>query len=90
MNNKAALLVTLGGDRISKNQLVKESGGRQFSAETKDMTGVCREIAYSLKNYYVLGYLTEISPADNKPRRINVQVPGQNYTINYRRSYVAK
>lgn len=88
LDNKAALLITLGGDKISRNQLMRESGGRQFSAETEDMTGVCRKIAYSLKNYYALGYLTEIGPADKKPRRIEVQMPGQNYTINYRRSYV--
>ena len=86
--NTAALLITLGGDRISKGQLMKESGGRQFSAETKDPAGVCRQIAYSLKNYYALGYLTEIGTAGEKARRVEVQVPGKNYTVNYRRSYV--
>ncbi|MGA2260167.1 MAG: VWA domain-containing protein [Acidobacteriota bacterium] len=88
LDNKVALLIRLGGDKISRDQLMRESGGRQFSAETEDMTGVCRKIAYSLKNYYALGYLTEIGPADKKPRRIEVQMPGQEYTINYRRSYV--
>jgi len=89
-SNKTALFITLGGDQISKNQLMRESGGRQFSSETNDMEGVCRAIAFSLKNYYAIGYLTEPDPAEKKPRRIEVQVPGKNYTINYRRSYLAK
>jgi VWFA-related protein len=88
-NNSAALLVTLGGDQISKNALMKESGGRQFSADTGDLEGVCRKIAFSLKNYYALGYLTEVGAAEEKPRRLEVRVPGQNYTINYRRTYIA-
>jgi Ca-activated chloride channel family protein len=87
--NKTALLITLGGDRISKNQLMKESGGRQFSAETEDMPGVCRQIAYSLKNYYAIGYLTEPNPKEKKPRRIEIQIPGHEYAIHYRRSYSA-
>jgi VWFA-related protein len=90
IGNKAALLVTLGGDQISKNQLMRESGGRRFSAETNDMEGVCRAIAFSLKNYYAVGFLTEPDPAEKKPRRVEVQVPGKNYTINYRRTFLAK
>jgi hypothetical protein len=85
-SSKAALLVTLGGDWISKNQLLKQSGGRQFSTNTNDMAGVCRAIAYSLKNYYAVGYLTEIRPDEKRPRRIEVKVPGRRYTIRYRRS----
>ncbi len=88
-DNKAALLITLGGDQISKRQLMKESGGRTFSANTDDVGGVCRKIAFSLKNYYSLGYLTEITPDEKKPRRLEVQVPGHSYTINYRRTYIA-
>jgi Ca-activated chloride channel family protein len=85
-NSKAAILATLGGDWISKNQLLKQSGGRQFSTDTSDMTGVCRAIAYSLKNYYAVGYLTEIHPDEKRPRRVEVRVPGHHYTIHYRRS----
>ncbi len=89
-SNQAALLITLGGDKVSRNQLMRESGGRQFSAETEDIHGVCQKIAFSLKNYYALAYLTEISPAETKPRRIEVSLPGKNYTINYRRTYSAQ
>jgi len=85
--NKAAAAITLGGDQISKRQLMRESGGRSFPADTEDIEGVCRRIAFSLKNQYVLGYLTEIGPAENKPRRLEVRVPGKNYVIHFRRSY---
>ncbi len=88
--NKAAMLVSLGGDEISRRQLMRESGGRQFPAETADITGVCRTIAYSLKNYYALAYQTEIKEGDAKPRRIEVAIPGGKYTINARRSYVPR
>ena len=89
-SNKTALFITLGGDQISKNQLMRESGGRQFSSETNDMEGVCRAIAFSLKNYYAIGYLTEPDPAEKKPRRMEVRIPGKEYTIHYRRTYLAK
>ncbi len=84
-SSKAAMLVTLGGDRISTSQLMKQSGGRNFSAETEDIRAVCLQIAYALKNYYAIGYLTETLPNEKKPRRIDVQVPGKNYTVNFRR-----
>ena len=89
-SNKAALLVTLGGDQINRKQLMRESGGRQFSAYTAHITGVCRAIAYSLKNYYALSYLTQIGPNDEEPRRIKVLIPGHDYVINARRSYIPK
>jgi VWFA-related protein len=86
-DNKAARWASLGGDQISKNQLMQESGGRNFSADTEDVEGVCRKIVFSLKNHYVLGYLTEIGAAEKKPRRVEVRVPGKNYIIHSRRSY---
>jgi VWFA-related protein len=89
-SNKATLLVTLGGDAISRRQLMRESGGRRFSAETEDTTVVCRMIAYSLKNYYALSYLTQIGPNDEKLRHIKVQIPGRDYVINARRTYSPK
>ncbi len=89
-NNKAAWILSLGGDPISRRQLMKESGGRKFSAETEDITGVCRAMAYSLKNYYALAYLTEVKPGEEKPRRIEVLVPGRNLIVNARRSYIPK
>lgn len=87
-SNAAAMLVSLGGDRINRTQLMRESGGREYSAETEDITGVCRAIAHSLKSYYSLAYQTEINPAETKPRHIDVQIPGHKYVINARRSYI--
>ncbi len=87
-SHKVSMLITLGGDAISTNQLMRESGGRQFSAESKDIDGVCRQIASSLKNYYSIGYLTEIEAGDKKPRKVRVRVPRGKYTINFRRTYI--
>ncbi len=86
--SKAALMVSLGGDWISKKEMLKQTGGRQFSADPDDMEDVCRAIAYSLKNYYAVGYLTELRPEEKKPRRIEVSIPGRHYTVHYRRSIV--
>jgi VWFA-related protein len=89
-DNKAAVIVSMGGDRISRTQMMRESGGRQFSGETEDVGGVSRAIAYSLKNYYSIAYQTEIMPGDEKPRHIKVLVPERKYTINARRSFIPK
>jgi VWFA-related protein len=86
--NKAAFIITAIGDRISRNQLMHESGGRTFSAETADLSENCRAIVTALKNYYSLGYETEITPKDQKRRRIEIQIPGHKYIINARRSYI--
>jgi VWFA-related protein len=86
--NKTAFIITAAGDRISRNQLMNESGGRKFSAETADISGNCRAIVASLKNYYSLSYQTEITAKDQKRRRIDIQIPGHNYIINARRSYI--
>jgi VWFA-related protein len=87
-NNQTASIITMVGDRISKNQLMHESGGRRFSAETTDRNETCRAIVSALKNYYSLGYQTEITPENQKPRRIEIQIPGQKYIINARHSYI--
>jgi hypothetical protein len=82
--------LTLGGDQISRKQLVRESGGRQFSADSENIADICRAMAFSLKNYYSLGYLTEIGAGDKKPRRIEVLTPNHEYVINARRSFVPR
>lgn len=87
-DNKSSVIVTMGGDWINKKQLMRESGGREFSAETEDIRGTCRKIAASLKNYYSIGYLTEVEPGDMKRRRIEVRIPDRKCQINARRSYI--
>jgi VWFA-related protein len=87
-NNKAGAIITAAGDGISRKQLMRESGGRRFSAETADISGNCRAIVSSLKNYYSIGYQTEITPEDQKRRHIEIQIPGHKYIINARRSYL--
>jgi VWFA-related protein len=87
-NNKAAAIITAVGDGISRKQLMRESGGRRFSAETDDIPGNCRAIVSSLKNYYSLGYQTEIAAEDQKRRHIEIKIPGHKYVIYSRRSYI--
>jgi Ca-activated chloride channel homolog len=76
------------GDAISTAQMMRESGGRQFSAEVEDIEQVGRQIANSLKNYYSIGYLTEIKSGDNKPRKIQVRTPGKKFKIYFRRTFI--
>jgi len=85
--NKTATLATILGDRISKNQLMRDSGGRNFSAENEDIPETCRTLVSTLKNYYSIGYQAEVKSGDTKRRKIEVTIPGGKYTINARRFY---
>jgi hypothetical protein len=84
----ATILVSLGGDEISARQLMRESGGRNFSAEANDIADVCQQVTNSLKNYYSIGYLTAIQDGDKKPRKIRVRVPNRKCTVHFRRTYI--
>jgi VWFA-related protein len=83
-----ASMVVQSGDAISTHQLMKESGGRRFSAESSDVEGVCRQMLYSLKNYYSIGYLTKVQAGDKNPRSIRIRIPGHSCKINFRRAYI--
>jgi hypothetical protein len=85
--HKSTMIVSLG-DEISSRQLMRESGGRRFSAESKDIGQLCQQVAASLKNYYSIGYLTEIKAGDNKPRKIRVRIPGRKCKVYFRRTYI--
>jgi VWFA-related protein len=80
--------IIASGDAINTNQMMRESGGRRFSAETEDIEEVGRQIVSSLKNCYSIGYLTEIKPDDHKPRKIRVKIPGGKFKIHFRRTYI--
>jgi VWFA-related protein len=86
--HKSSKIVTMGGDAITTSQLMRESGGRRFSAESLDIEKVGRQIVNSLKNYYSIGYLTEIASIDNKPRKIRIRIPLHSYSIHFRRTYI--
>ncbi len=86
--NKASNILSLGGDAISKKQLTRESGGREFSGDKGDIDEICRSVAYSLKNHYQIGYLTK-EPAPSEKRRIEVLVPERQCSIYARHSYIA-
>jgi VWFA-related protein len=84
----ATMFVSLGGDEISSRRLQRESGGRRFSAEAKDIGQVCRQVVSSLKNYYSIGYLTEIKEGDKRPRKIRIRVRGRKCSVHFRRTYI--
>ncbi|HTY60631.1 MAG TPA: VWA domain-containing protein [Acidobacteriota bacterium] len=86
--HKTTMLVSLGGDEISAHQLMRESGGRSFSAVAEDTADVCRQVVNSLKNYYSIGYYTEIKDGDKKPRKIRVRVPDRKCAVHFRRTYI--
>jgi VWFA-related protein len=86
-SHKASMVVQ-SGDAINTHQLMKESGGRRFSAESQDIEGVCRQMLYSLKNYYSIGYLAKVQFDDKKPRKIRIRIPSHSYKINFRRTYI--
>jgi hypothetical protein len=83
-----ASMVIQSGDAISMHQLMQESGGRRFSAESKNIEEVCRQMVYSLKNYYSIGYLAKVQPSDQKPRKIQIRIPKHSYKINFRRTHI--
>jgi VWFA-related protein len=85
--HKASLLLQ-SGDAISAHQLMKESGGRRFSADSENIEDVCRQVLHSLKNYYSIGYLAKLQSDDKKPRKIKIRIPGHSYKINFRRTIV--
>jgi VWFA-related protein len=83
-----ASMVLQSGDAISTHQLIRESGGRRFSVESQNMEGICRQMMYSLKNYYSIGYLAKVQSGDTKPRKIRIRIPQHSYKINFRRTYI--
>jgi VWFA-related protein len=84
-----ASMVVQSGDAISTHQLMQESGGRRFSAESKNTEDVCQQMLYSLKNFYSIGYLTKVKSDDKKPRKIQIRIPQHSsYKINFRRTYI--
>lgn len=88
--HKMAAVATMGGNVINREEMTEGTGGREFKADSNDIMGVSRSIAASMKNYYSVGYRTEIEEGDTKPRRIEVRIPGGDFTINARESYIPK
>jgi VWFA-related protein len=85
--NRVAAFITVLDDGISRNQLRRDSGGRNFFAENGDIAETSRNFVAALKNYYSIGYQTEIKTGDTRRRRIEVTIPGKEYVINARRFY---
>jgi len=65
------MFVSLGGDEISSRQLHGNRAAADFSAEAEDIGQVCQQVVSSLKNYYSIGYLTEIRAGDKSQGKSN-------------------
>jgi VWFA-related protein len=85
--HEMAAVATMGGNVINREQMAERTGGREFHADADRVMHVSRNIAVSLKNYYSIGYRTEINPEAEGARKIEVRVPGREFTINARTSY---
>ena len=73
---------------LSKKAVTEQSGGRKFSVNVEDIGGVCKTIVYALKNHYSLAYSTQVAGTGRqKPRKVEVLVPGRSYRVHARRSY---
>ncbi len=86
--NKTEAVVGLGGDLISRRALLNESGGRQFAADGEETGTISHAVVRALKQHYTLGYLTTIAPGDDQRRKLEVSVPGRNFEVRARRSFV--
>lgn len=86
--NRTEAIVSLGGDVISRRALLNESGGRQFAAEGEETGAVSHAVVRALKQHYTLGYLTTIETAEDRRRKLAVSVPGRDFDVRARRSFV--
>jgi len=75
------------GEQAGSEQLILGAENTQASDHQGNVTELCRTIARLLKSRYSITYHTPL-PEDAKVRRIEVLVPGHDYRILARRSYV--
>lgn len=68
----------------------KTAGKFQFAAKTKDLERAFEGIAEQLRQQYTIGYYPKNKSADQKPRRINVNVSMPNARVTTRGSYLYK
>ncbi len=86
-SSKSSFLVTLGGDAISKKQILRQSGGRDFAGSAEDLGTPARTMALSLKSHYSIGYLATVDGVEGKPRKVEITLPGKDHNVYYRRSF---
>lgn len=72
----------------SLNTLASRTGGRVFAAETFDTTrSAFASIAEELRNQYLIGYYPAAERADNKFRKIKVEVSRKGAQVRARQGY---
>jgi Ca-activated chloride channel homolog len=85
--NPTNFLITMGGDDISRRQILRESGGRDFSGNASDLVSTVRSLARSLKNHYSLTFHTSLGGDARTSHRVEVSLPGKDFKVHYRRSF---
>ena len=75
-------------DNMMENDIAKATGGRAFYS-TNDLAGALDEMVEDGSNYYTLTYSPTNPNYDGRLRKIDVQVRGHKYQLEYRRTYYA-
>ena len=79
--------LTLIGNQSGSEQLILAPGESSASGEDGDVTELCRTIVHLLSSRYSIAYHTSL-PESRANRKIEVLVPGRDYRILARRSFV--
>jgi hypothetical protein len=79
--------LTLIGNQSGSEQLILAPGEGSASGEDGDVTALCRTIVHLLSSRYSIAYRTPL-PESRANRKIEVLVPGHDYHILARRSFV--
>lgn len=76
------------GENDTMLQAAHDTGGRAF-VNTNGLSTAVAEAIEDGSSYYTLTYLPANKSWDGRYRKIEVAVPGKNYTLSYRRGYYA-
>ena len=70
-------------------QMLADQTGGTFVDSTNDLVGPVQRVGADLRTYYLLGYASTNSKADDKYRQITVKVEGKDLHVLARKGYVA-
>ena len=76
------------GENDTMLQTAHDTGGRAF-INTNGLSAAVAEAIEHGSSYYTLAYLPANKKLDGLYRKIEIAVPGKNYTLSYRRGYYA-
>ena len=71
------------------DMLARETGGKSF-ANQNDLSGIIGKVIEGSSNFYTISYTPTDAKMDGSFRNIDVKVGEGNYTLSYRRGYIAR